>query len=66
MMDYAIWNGQLDQLKLNKMVGALNCMHDQQAILREGNTMSEKEIESKGGDSMMENTETVVRRLTPL
>ena len=28
-----IGNGQVDQLKLNPLVGALNCMHDQQAII---------------------------------
>lgn len=47
--DYCIGNGQPDQLNLSRMVGALNCMHDQQAILR-------------GGQDEME---TVVRRLTP-
>jgi len=30
---YCIGNGQVDQLKLSEKVGALNCMHDQQAIL---------------------------------
>lgn len=30
---YAIGNGQADQLRLNEIVGALNCMHDEQAIL---------------------------------
>lgn len=49
-MNYCIGNGQLDQLKLSKKVGALNCMHDQQAIL------------SGGGCDM----DTAVRRLTPL
>lgn len=33
---WCIGNGQIDQLKMSKMVGALNCMHDQQAILRGG------------------------------
>ena len=28
-----IGNGQADQTKINDVVGALNCMHDQQAIL---------------------------------
>ena len=32
-MNYCIGNGQLDQLKLSRLVGALNCMHDQQAII---------------------------------
>jgi len=40
-MVWAIGNGQLDQLKMDRMVGALNCMHDQQAILNGGGeTMS--------------------------
>lgn len=30
---YAIGNGQADQTGLHKLVGALNCMHDQQAVL---------------------------------
>ena len=30
---YAIGNGQADQTRLSDKVGALNCMHDQQAIL---------------------------------
>jgi len=47
---WCIGNGQIDQLKMSKMVGALNCMHDQQAILRGGT----------------EDMETIVRRLTPL
>lgn len=28
-----IGNGQVDQLKMNSVVGALNCMHDQQAVM---------------------------------
>ena len=32
-MNYCIGNGQLMQLKLSEKVGALNCMHDQQAII---------------------------------
>ena len=47
-----IGNGQLHQVELSEMVGALNCMHDQQALLIEG-----------GGIEM--NEKTVVRRLTP-
>lgn len=51
-MDYCIGNGQLDQLSMSDKVGALNCMHDQQAVMTEGvEDMSEK---------------TTVRRLTPL
>ena len=49
-MVYCIGNGQADQLTMSKMVGALNCMHDQQAILGGGTSMNE----------------TIVRRLTPL
>ncbi len=30
---YAIGNGQADQTDLHEIVGALNCMHDQQAII---------------------------------
>ena len=30
---FAIGNGQTDQLELHEIPGALNCMHDQQAIL---------------------------------
>ena len=36
---YCIGNGQADQLKLSSKVGALNCMHDQQAILGGGYDM---------------------------
>ena len=53
-MKWCIGNGQVDQLALSHMVGALNCMHDQQAIL------------SGGGYSMDDNSTAVVRRLTPL
>lgn len=54
-MEWCIGNGQLDQLHLQKTVGALNCMHDQQAILLGG-----------GEEPLEENTKTVVRRLTPM
>lgn len=30
---YCVGNGQLDQAKLSSKVGALNCMHDQQAVM---------------------------------
>lgn len=43
MKVFCIGNGQVDQLSLSEKVGALNCMHDQQAILTEG-----------GGTSMSE------------
>ena len=36
MMVVAIGNGQVDQLKESDKVGALNCMHDQQAIITYG------------------------------
>ena len=52
-MYYGIGNGQYAQLGLHRLIGALNCMHDQQAILGG--------VELKGEDM-----KTVVRRLTPL
>ena len=44
-----VGNGQVDQLTIQNLVGALNCMHDQQIILGGGENVSE----------------TIVRRLTP-
>ncbi len=38
-MDYCIGNGQLMQLRLMPLVGALNCMHDQQAVLKCGGVL---------------------------
>lgn len=49
-MDWCIGNGQVHQLYLSEKVGALNCMDDQQKILR-------------GGWNEMD---TAVRRLTPM
>ena len=49
-----IGNGQVDQLKLNKKVGALNCMHDEQALM----------IQRR--QEVTEESEYIVRRLTPL
>lgn len=49
-MDWCIGNGQVHQLYLSDKVGALNCMSDQQKVLR-------------GGYNEMD---TAVRRLTPL
>ncbi len=49
-MDWCIGNGQVHQLYLSDKVGALNCMDDQQKVLR-------------GGYDEMD---TAVRRLTPL
>lgn len=37
-MVYGIGNGQLMQLRLMPKIGALNCMHDQQAIILGGGT----------------------------
>ena len=54
-MDLCMGNGQLHQVQLTDVVGALNCMHDQQAIIRGG-----------GEEPLDENTKTVVRRLTPM
>lgn len=53
---YCIGNGQAQQTYLQEQVGTLNCMHDQQAVIL------------RGGYEPMEdnNTEYVVRRLTPL
>lgn len=68
MMDLCIGNGQLHQVQLTEVVGALNCMHDQQAILRGGGGDMTPKNEQKGGDGMMDvsTNRTVVRRLTPL
>lgn len=49
-MIYGVGNGQLQQLRLMPKIGALNCMHDQQAIILGGGT---------------EPMDTMVRRLTP-
>ena len=35
VVDYCIGNGQVDQLNLSNKVGALNCMHDQQIVMKE-------------------------------
>ena len=53
-----IGNGQANQLRLNELPDALNCMHDQKAVLITNH--------HGGGDSMDENKVSVVRRLTPL
>ena len=47
---YCIGNGQTNQA-MSEMVGALNCMHDQQIILRRGE---------------MTDNKSTVRRLTPM
>ena len=33
ILTYAVGNGQADQLRLHEIAGALNCMHDEQAVL---------------------------------
>ena len=53
-MDYCVGNGQLHQ-GISKIVGSLNCMHDQQIVLRH-----------VGGGDEMNDVSTAVRRLTPL
>ena len=52
MKAYCIGNGQVDQLAMKTVVGALNCMHDEMAVML-----------TKEGDEGM--ATTVVRRLTP-
>lgn len=54
-----IGNGQLDQLYMKDIVGTLNCMHDQQAVIsyEEQNTLHTE----RKGDVMR----SKVRRLTP-
>jgi len=48
---YAVGNGQADQTKLSEKVGALNCMHDQQAVLiRQAN--SYVVLNDQGGNSL--------------
>ena len=51
-MVYCVGNGQLDQLKIQNKVGALNCMHDQQAvlILRGG---GEQPLENQSNDTVL-------------
>ena len=67
-MDLCMGNGQLHQVQLTEVVGALNCMHDQQAISRGGGGDMTLKNEQKGGDEMTDvsTSKTVVRRLTPL
>ena len=51
---YAIGNGQADQLKMSEKVGALNCMHDQIAVMQEvvtENKLSEACALMTDGDS---------------
>ena len=72
-----VGNGQVDQAKLSPLVGALNCMHDQQAVMvtavdcQNSTEDAEKSgtLQSSAGHNLNSNnvcrTESVVRRLTP-
>ena len=48
----AIGNGQANQMDLGNKVGALNCMHDQQAVVSEEPRVNQRKY--------------IVRRLTPV
>ncbi len=72
-----IENGQADQLKMSEKVGALNCMHDQQAVMVAsangfgGYSMGAGTLRAAGGDhgggsEMLAMNTSTVRRLTPL
>lgn len=73
-----IGNGQADQTKLSDKVGALNCMHDQQAVITAVDVRNGKENEINGTLQAKDNggwncnsnsvcrQQSVVRRLTPL
>lgn len=64
---YAICNGQADQTGLHKFSGALNCMHDQQAVVI---AIDRADTAGCNGKGVKENESytlnTIVRRLTPL
>ena len=64
---YAICNGQADQPGLHKFSGALNCMHDQQAVVI---AIDRADTAGCNGKGVKENESytlnTIVRRLTPL
>lgn len=71
---YAIGNGQVDQLKLSPLVGALNCMHDQQVVMYQKTCGALCARDYKGvGSQYVEEDKLVidpyvryiVRRLTP-
>ena len=71
---YANGNGQVDQLKLSPLVGALNCMHDQQAVMYQKTCGALCARDYKGvGSQYVEEDKLVidpyvryiVRRLTP-
>ena len=74
---YCIGNGQVDQSYLQEKAGALNCMHDQQAVLVAGvdarnGTESETNgaLQSNSAHSLNGNNVVrvryIVRRLTPM
>ena len=74
VMHYCISNGQPDQLGMREKVGALNCMHDQQALLtmqaigiykNTGVASSLKQRDHKDATDLVVGC-GVVRRLTPL
>ena len=67
-----IGNGQADQLRLHEKVGALNCMHDQQAVIcadvgffNAYEQLAPSQLARQYKDPPRVNTQTV-RRLTPL
>lgn len=65
---YCVGNGQLDQAKLSKHTGALNCMHDQQAILV--GCLNRDDYKGINNQYVQQNKVYIdkgaVRRLTPL
>ena len=73
-----IGNGQANQTKLSDKLGALNCMHDQQAVITAVDVRNGKENEINGTLQAKDNggwncnsnsvcrQQSVVRRLTPL
>ena len=67
-----IGSGQADQLRLHEKVGALNCMHDQQAVIcadvgffNAYEQLARSQLARQYKDPPIVNTQTV-RRLTPL
>jgi Site-specific DNA methylase len=69
---YAIGNGQADQLRLHKVAGSLNCMHDTQVIcIQEGGREFAEGVATALRSHDEHNPQSVchgnfVRRLTPL
>ena len=70
---YAIGNGQADQTDIHDKVGALNCMHDQQAVMcgfdRYNNSPTGDIAQTLTGNRLndvpMAQIDYIVRRLTP-